>query len=79
MSPDLPSLFATCSNDGTVKLFDCVHIEGRAKQSRSKWTYNQPNDGQVRTVKSVSFCQSSHSIAAAYDNGIIQVLRLVSL
>jgi phosphoinositide-3-kinase regulatory subunit 4 len=65
-----PAWFATCSNDGSVKLFDCVGIEGRSKISKSRLTYKQ--EGQV---KAVTFCQGAQSLAFASDNGTIQVLR----
>lgn len=33
--------FATCSNDGTVKVWDCSRFEGKSVANRSRQTYNK--------------------------------------
>jgi len=43
------SQFATCSNDGTVKLWDCDRLAGKSVTNRSRHTYNKQG-GQIKTV-----------------------------
>ncbi|XP_074653856.1 phosphoinositide 3-kinase regulatory subunit 4-like [Tubulanus polymorphus] len=63
--------FATCSNDGSIKIWDCVRMIGRTVTSRSKLTYKQ--GGVIRTL---TFCEGSDSIASASNTGTIHVYRL---
>lgn len=35
------SVFASCSSDGTVKLWDSQRMEGKSIANRSRWTYNK--------------------------------------
>ncbi|XP_013397860.1 phosphoinositide 3-kinase regulatory subunit 4 [Lingula anatina] len=65
-------LFATCSNDGCVKLWDGSRMEGKSVTNRSRQTYNK----QGGQIKCLSFCESSQSLAAGSDNGTIHVLRI---
>ncbi|XP_066297190.1 phosphoinositide 3-kinase regulatory subunit 4-like [Branchiostoma lanceolatum] len=64
--------FSTCSNDGTVKIWDCQRMEGKGVTNRSRVTYTR----QGGQIKCLTFCQSSHSVASASDNGSIQVIRV---
>ncbi|XP_071037345.1 phosphoinositide 3-kinase regulatory subunit 4 isoform X3 [Parasteatoda tepidariorum] len=64
-------LFATCSNDGTVKIWDCEKMEGRNVANRSRLSYNRLDS----PVSSMTLCQNMQSIAAASDNGSIHVFR----
>ncbi|XP_006822003.1 phosphoinositide 3-kinase regulatory subunit 4-like, partial [Saccoglossus kowalevskii] len=66
------NFFATCSNDGTVKIWDCHRLEGKSVANRSRQTYNRQG-GQIKTL---TFCQSSHAIASASDDGSIHVYRI---
>ena len=69
------SSFATWSNDGTVKLFDCVRMQSKSVTNRSRLTYNR-QEGHVR---SITFCQNSASIAAVSEKnraGSIHVFRI---
>lgn len=68
------TLFASCSNDGTVKLWDCERMEKRSVSNRSRHTYGRP-DGQI---VSLEVCQNHQSLACASDNGAIQVIRIES-
>uniref|UniRef100_A0A4W4HC45 non-specific serine/threonine protein kinase n=1 Tax=Electrophorus electricus TaxID=8005 RepID=A0A4W4HC45_ELEEL len=61
---DEHSIFATCSNDGTVKIWDSQKME--------VLTYSRIG-GHVKTL---TFCQGSHYIATASDNGSIQLLAV---
>ncbi|KAI8517018.1 phosphoinositide-3-kinase, regulatory subunit 4 [Branchiostoma belcheri] len=64
--------FSTCSNDGTVKIWDCQRMEGKGVTNRSRVTYTR----QGGQIKCLTFCQSSHSVASASDNGSIHVIRV---
>lgn len=63
--------FATCSNDGTVKMWDCRRLEGKSITNRSCYTYGRQG-GQIKTL---CFCDSSQSLASASDSGAIHVFR----
>uniref|UniRef100_A0A672LC47 non-specific serine/threonine protein kinase n=1 Tax=Sinocyclocheilus grahami TaxID=75366 RepID=A0A672LC47_SINGR len=69
---DEHSIFATCSNDGTVKIWDSQKMEGRTTTTRSVLTYSRIG-GHVKTL---TFCQGSHYLAVASDNGSIQLLAV---
>ncbi|XP_052002420.1 phosphoinositide 3-kinase regulatory subunit 4-like isoform X2 [Xyrauchen texanus] len=69
---DEHSVFATCSNDGTVKIWDSQKMEGKTTTTRSVLTYSRIG-GHVRTL---TFCQGSHYLAVASDNGSIQLLAV---
>ncbi|XP_058513084.1 phosphoinositide 3-kinase regulatory subunit 4 isoform X3 [Ochotona princeps] len=69
---DEHSLFATCSNDGTVKIWNSQKMEGKTTTTRSILTYNR-SGGRVRTL---TFCQGSHYLAVASDNGAVQLLGI---
>ncbi|KAM9487955.1 phosphoinositide 3-kinase regulatory subunit 4 isoform 2-T4 [Clarias gariepinus] len=69
---DEHSIFATCSNDGTVKIWDSQKMEGKTTTTRSVLTYSRIG-GHVKTL---TFCQGSHYLAAASDNGSIQLLAV---
>ncbi|RCH97242.1 Serine/threonine-protein kinase, partial [Rhizopus stolonifer] len=64
-------LFASCSDDGSVKIWDCSRLE-RNVTNRSKATYNQ----QGGRIKCLTFVQHTYSIAAASDNGSIHIFRV---
>ncbi|XP_063965336.1 phosphoinositide 3-kinase regulatory subunit 4-like [Lytechinus pictus] len=66
------TLFATCSDDGTVKVWDCTKLIGKANTNKSRQTYNR----QPGKIKTLTFCQSSHSIASGSDDGSIHVNRI---
>ncbi|XP_028345730.1 phosphoinositide 3-kinase regulatory subunit 4 isoform X2 [Physeter macrocephalus] len=69
---DEHSLFATCSNDGTVKIWNSQKMEGKTTTTRSILTYNRIG-GRVKTL---TFCQGSHYLAIASDNGAVQLLGI---
>ncbi|KAG2217671.1 hypothetical protein INT45_006180, partial [Circinella minor] len=64
-------LFASCSDDGSVKIWDCSRLE-RNVTNRSRVTYNR----QGGRIKCLTFIQQTYSIAAASDNGSIHVFRV---
>ncbi|NWI91189.1 PI3R4 kinase, partial [Pitta sordida] len=69
---DEHSIFATCSNDGTVKVWNSQKMEGKTTTTRSILTYTRIG-GHVKTL---TFCQGSHYLAIASDNGAIQLLGI---
>ncbi|XP_067857094.1 phosphoinositide 3-kinase regulatory subunit 4 isoform X4 [Heptranchias perlo] len=69
---DEHSIFATCSNDGTVKIWDSQKMEGKTTTTRSILTYSRIG-GKIKTL---AFCQGSHYLAVASDNGTIQLLGI---
>ncbi|KAF7730449.1 Serine/threonine-protein kinase [Apophysomyces ossiformis] len=64
-------LFASCSDDGSVKIWDCSRLE-RNVTNRSRATYNS----QGGRIKCLTFIQQTYSIAAASDNGSIHIFRI---
>ncbi|XP_006004262.1 phosphoinositide 3-kinase regulatory subunit 4 isoform X2 [Latimeria chalumnae] len=69
---DEHSIFATCSNDGTVKIWDSQKMEGKTSTTRSILTYSRIG-GRIKTL---TFCQGSHYLALGSDNGTIQLLGI---
>ncbi|GBN01215.1 Phosphoinositide 3-kinase regulatory subunit 4 [Araneus ventricosus] len=67
------ALFATCSNDGTVKIWDCEKMEGKNVANRSRLSYNRLEG----PVSCMTVCQNMQSIAAASDVGNIHVFRIM--
>ncbi|XP_069762900.1 phosphoinositide 3-kinase regulatory subunit 4 isoform X3 [Narcine bancroftii] len=69
---DEHSIFATCSNDGTVKIWDSQKMEGKTTTTRSILTYSRIG-GKIKTL---AFCQGSHYLAVASDIGTVQLLGI---
>ncbi|KAK3857919.1 hypothetical protein Pcinc_035857 [Petrolisthes cinctipes] len=66
------SIYASCSDDGTVKVWDCCRIERRFSFNRSKVTYNR----QGGSITSMASCFTNQSLASASSNGSIHVVKL---
>ncbi|CAG8444654.1 3441_t:CDS:10 [Ambispora leptoticha] len=68
VSPD-HNFFASGSDDGLIKIWDCGRLEKNVT-SRSRLTYNLLGG----PIKCMTFIDSTHSIAAASNNGSIHVI-----
>lgn len=66
------SIYVSCSNDGTVKVWDCNRIERKFPINRSKATYNR----QGGVITSIAPCITHQSLASASNNGSIHVIKL---
>ncbi|XP_073425409.1 phosphoinositide 3-kinase regulatory subunit 4 [Dendrobates tinctorius] len=69
---DEHSVFATCADDGTVKIWNSAKMEGKTSTTRSIVTYSRIGGN----IKTVTFCQGSQYVAVASDNGHIQLLAI---
>ncbi|XP_052760753.1 phosphoinositide 3-kinase regulatory subunit 4-like [Mya arenaria] len=67
------SYFASCSNDGMVRLWECGKLEGKNMANRSK--HSIAMDG---AVKLVTFFEGSHMLAASSDKGVLNVYDVES-
>lgn len=66
------ALFASCSSDGSIKIWDCAKMEGRNIANRSRQVHNP----QAGPLIGLTVCDSNQSLAAASLNGCIFVLRI---
>ncbi|CAK1543579.1 unnamed protein product [Leptosia nina] len=70
--PAHPSFFGSCSDDGTVRLWDAARLQGHAYVNKSKATFNR----SAGPVMSLAACEGGHSLVAATQEGSVFVLRL---
>ena len=74
---------ATCSNDGTAKVFDATKLDGKSATNRSKMSYNK----QGGKLKSITFAQGGSAIATVsgmdllrrQTGSVIPLLNLTTL
>lgn len=64
--------FTSCSNDGTVRLWEVGRLEGKTAANRAQTIFNK----QGGKIKCCTFCEGSDSIATASDNGTLHVYRI---
>jgi phosphoinositide-3-kinase, regulatory subunit 4 len=62
--------FATASDDGTVKIWDCQRLE-KSVTNRSRLTYSQGG-----RISSIAILENSHSVVSGSDNGSLHVYRV---
>ncbi|KAJ3062781.1 Serine/threonine-protein kinase [Podochytrium sp. JEL0797] len=67
VAPD-HSFFASASDDGTIKIWDCRRLEKNVT-NKARLT----DSSQGGKIKSMVFLKHSHTIASASDNGSIQL------
>nr|XP_026490415.1 phosphoinositide 3-kinase regulatory subunit 4 isoform X1 [Vanessa tameamea] len=72
--PSQRGLFGSCSDDGTVRLWDANRLQGHAYVNKSKSMYNR----SAGPVISLAACEGGQSLVAATQEGSIFVLRLDS-
>ncbi|KAJ3412367.1 Serine/threonine-protein kinase [Chytridiales sp. JEL 0842] len=65
------NFFVSCSDDGTIKVWDSQRLE-RNVTNKARLTHAQ----QGGRIQSIAFCEQTHSIASASDNGSIHVSRV---
>lgn len=70
VSPD-HSFFLSCSDDGTIKIWDCLRLEKNVI-NRSIHTYKC---GPTK-VKFICFMENSYTFAASYTNGTVEFIRI---
>ncbi|CAG9792985.1 unnamed protein product [Diatraea saccharalis] len=70
--PAQKSYFGSCSDDGTVRLWDAARLQGHAYVNRSKSMYNR----SAGPVVSLASCENGQSLVAATQEGSIFVLRI---
>lgn len=70
--PESP-LFASASNDGYVRIWDCSKMEGKNIANRSKQSYRVA--GGV-SISGMAVCENGQSLAVAAQDGSVLVLRV---
>ncbi|KAL6072824.1 Serine/threonine-protein kinase, variant 2 [Balamuthia mandrillaris] len=63
--------FASCSDDGTVKIWDSQRLEKNVT-IRSRLTYS----AQGGKVTSIAICENTHTVASGSDNGSIHLFNV---
>ncbi|XP_050537002.1 phosphoinositide 3-kinase regulatory subunit 4 [Daktulosphaira vitifoliae] len=66
------SLFASCSSDSYVRVWDCVKMEGKNIANRSKQVYNHQNGA----LYGMTTCRNNQSLATVSHSGSVVVLNL---
>lgn len=74
VTPD-HSFFLTCSDDGTVKIWDCFRLEKNVI-NRSIQTYKPQTDEKLPAAKFLCFLENSYTFVVSYSNGLIEFVRI---
>jgi phosphoinositide-3-kinase, regulatory subunit 4 len=72
VAPD-HNFFVTCSDDGTVKIWDTVRLEKNVV-NRARLTHR--HEGTGVKIKAVCFIDNTHCIASAGDDGSIRLFKV---
>ena len=67
-------MFATCSSDGTVKLWDWAKIEERTMTNKSCFTYNR----LTGELLAMDYCLREKSLMVASNSGNMEVFGVAS-
>lgn len=77
--------FATASDDGSIRVWDCHKLEGKAVTNKSRMCIKKPVRLHSRSVtdlvpqgrmRKATFCDRSHSVAAGSSDGSLYVFRI---
>lgn len=66
------ALFASCSSDGCIRVWDCGKMEGRNIANRSRQVYNSHSGG----LMGLTMCHNSQSLATVSNNGSVFVIKI---
>jgi phosphoinositide-3-kinase regulatory subunit 4 len=72
VAPD-HNFFVTCSDDGTIKIWDTVRLEKNVV-NRARLTHR--HEGTGVKIKAVCFIDNTHCIASAGDDGSIHLFKV---
>eukprot|EP00049_Salpingoeca_infusionum_P027533 m.33029 g.33029 ORF g.33029 m.33029 type:complete len:1422 (+) comp9569_c2_seq1:216-4481(+) len=67
--------FASASEDGTIKIWDCNRIEGTRVTNRSRISFDRDVDNPT-AFKDICFVHGSHTLAAASADGVLQLVHI---
>jgi phosphoinositide-3-kinase regulatory subunit 4 len=70
------SLFATCSSDGTVKIWDSSRMEGKSVANRSRLNYLAQSTLNQQSVGGMTYCKDC--IIAFTSNNFVHILEISS-
>ncbi|XP_054259125.1 phosphoinositide 3-kinase regulatory subunit 4 isoform X2 [Macrosteles quadrilineatus] len=65
-------LFASCSSDGCIRIWDCAKMEGRNIANRSRQVYN----GHSGALVGMTLCHNNQSVATISSSGAVLVVRI---
>uniref|UniRef100_A0A1B6DEI4 non-specific serine/threonine protein kinase n=1 Tax=Clastoptera arizonana TaxID=38151 RepID=A0A1B6DEI4_9HEMI len=66
------SLFASCSSDGNIRVWDCGKMEGKNIANRSQQVYN----GHDGALMGLTLCNNNQFLATVSSNGSVSVIKL---
>lgn len=72
VSPD-HAFFVTCSDDGTVKVWDTARLE---KNVVNRARLSHRHEGQGVKIKAMCFIDNTHCVASAGDDGTIHLFKV---
>lgn len=67
------SFFASSSQDGFVRIWDCSKMEGKNIANRSKQNFKTPSGCGINGI---AVCETGQSIMAACQDGTLSLLRI---
>ncbi|CAG2109793.1 unnamed protein product, partial [Medioppia subpectinata] len=70
------SLFATCSTDGTVKVWDSAKIEGKNVVNRSRFNFISQSSLNPQAMGGMTYCKDC--IIVFTDTNLVHILEIIS-